>query len=75
MSNDDLLELLESGLKAAAEKLVARIKAGEFSAADVAQLRSMARDAGITLSFNGRPTPVGDSVLESLSDVDPDLLN
>lgn len=75
LDNDDLRELLEEGLKEGARGLVDRIKRREFSAADVAQIRGMARDAGITLSFAGKATPVGDDVLETLKDVDLDLLN
>ena len=75
LDNDDLRELLEEGLKEGARGLVDRIKRREFSAADIAQIRAMARDAGIVLTFNGKPTPAGDDVLEALRDVDPDLLN
>lgn len=74
MTNEELIALLERGVTTAAEKLVARIEAGEFSAADVAQLRGMFKDAGGTFVFNGRPTPAGDSVLESLADIDLDML-
>ena len=75
MNDVELRLLLEEGLCVAAENLVARIKAKEFSAADVNVLRQMARDAGISLSFSGKPTPVGEAVLVSLADVDPELLN
>lgn len=75
MVDEDLLRLLEEGLGESVRTLVRRSKEGKISAAEIAQLRAMARDAGMVLSFNGKPTPVGDDVLESLKDVDPDLLN
>lgn len=75
ISDLDMLAILEKGMIAAAEVLVERIKKGECSAADIGQLRAMYKDAGGTLTFGGRPTSVGDTVLESMADIDPTLLN
>ncbi len=73
MIDQKLLDLIEEGVAEAARGLVRRIKNGEFSAADVAQLRSMAKDLGLEFRVGSRPTPLGDEVLESLLDVDPSL--
>ena len=75
MTSDELLELLGEGVKAAAQALVEKAKAGEATASDIAQLRAMFRDAGGTMQFAGEPTDTGDAVLDSLSEVDPALLN
>lgn len=75
MTDAEMRQLLERGLEAAAKALVDRIEAREFSAADVAQLRAMFKDAGGVLTFGGRTTPAGDAVLDSLKDIDLDMLN
>lgn len=36
---------------------------------------SIAQKAGVSFHFAGKPTPLGDAVLDSLKDVDPDLIN
>ena len=74
MNNEDLLGLLEDGLRESVKMLVEKVKAGTASASDVSQLRSMAKELGIELSAHGKPTPVGDDVLASMQDVDRDLL-
>ena len=75
MDNDELIALLELGITKAVELLVERVADGKASASDISQLRGLFADAGGSLTFNGRPNPVGDEVLESLKDIDPDLLN
>lgn len=74
MTDAEMRTILERGIVAAAEELVKRVEAGTCSAADVAQLRGMYKDCGGTLSFGDHRTPVGDSVLDSLSNIDPDML-
>lgn len=75
MTDAEMRAILERGIVAAAQELVRRIEEGTCSAADIAQLRGMYKDCGGTLSFGGRSTPAGDAVLESLQDVDLDMLN
>lgn len=75
MTAAEMQTLLERGIKAAAETLVRRIEEGTCSAADIGQLRAMFKDAGGSLTFGGRATPAGDAVLDSLANIDLDLLN
>lgn len=74
MNDIEMRAILERGMRAAAQALVERVEAREFSAADVAQIRAMYKDCGGVLSFGGHPTAIGDDVLESLSNIDPDML-
>lgn len=75
MINDaEMREILARGIVAAAKALVDRVLEGQFSAADIAQLRGMFKDAGGSLSCGGLTTPAGDSVLDSLSNIDPTML-
>lgn len=75
MTDAEMRTLLEKGIEAAAKELVRRIQEGTCSAADIGQLRAMYKDAGGTLQFGGRPTSAGDAILDSLSNIDPDMLN
>ncbi len=75
MTNEEVLELLEEATSDAAELLARRIKEGRATAADINCMRAMAKELGITLCISARTTPVGDKVLASLSDIDPELLN
>ena len=75
MTDGELLELLEEGLREAVRLLVEKVRDGQASAADIAQLRALHKDAGGALSFSGRTTELGDDVLASLSDVDPSIMN
>lgn len=75
MTDAEMRTILEKGIEAAAKELVKRIEAGTCSAADIGQLRGMFKDAGGTLSFGGRTTPAGDAVLDSLRNIDLDMLN
>lgn len=74
MTDAEIRAILERGIRAAAQELVRRIEEGTCSAADIAQLRAMYKDCGGTMAFGGRPTPVGDAVLESLANIDFDML-
>jgi hypothetical protein len=67
--------ILDRGIRAAAQELVRRIEEGTCSAADIAQLRAMYKDVGGTLMFGTTLTPTGDAVLESLKDIDPEMLH
>lgn len=69
--DEKFLELLAEGIRGAAYVLVNRIKEGEATAADIAQLRAMFRDAGGDLRFGNKPTAVGVDVLASMDDIDP----
>lgn len=75
MKDDELVEILEEGLRDSARTLVRKAKAGEASAADIAQLRGLFKDAGGSLTFRSKPNEVGDEILASMADVDPDLVN
>lgn len=75
MLDPKLQKLLEEALEDAIRGLAKRVKKNEFSAADLAQLRAIARDAGISFNFNGQPTKLGDRVLEEMADIDPELFN
>jgi hypothetical protein len=75
MTDAEMRAILERGMTAAAQELVRRVEEGTCSAADIAQLRAMFKDCGGSLTFGGRVSPVGDSVLESLANIDPDMLN
>lgn len=75
MTDAEMRAILERGIAAAAQELVRRIEEGTCSAADIAQLRAMYKDAGGTLNFGGRATTAGDAVLDSLQDIDLDMLN
>jgi hypothetical protein len=71
----DLLEILEEGVKASVRLLVQKAQRGEANASDIAQLRGLYKDAGGSMTFRGRSNEVGDEVLDSMADVDVDLLN
>jgi hypothetical protein len=75
MTNEELLEILSESVGDAATFLADKIKAGDASAADISAMYKMFRDAGGSLEFAGRLTPVGDDVMDSLADIDMDLLN
>jgi hypothetical protein len=75
MTNEDMLKILGEGMGEAARLLVAKVSEGSASAADIGQLRSMFKEAGGTLTLGFSPTPVGDTVLDSLKDIDPAMLN
>lgn len=75
MTNEALLADLEDGITYSVKLLVERAKEGKASASDIAQLRGLFKDAGGALTFGSRATPAGESVLESLADVDPELFN
>jgi hypothetical protein len=75
MNERDLVAALEKGVIDAAHKLALKAKEGTISAAEIAQLRAMFRDAGGTLMFGSKATPVGDDVLASMADIDLDMLN
>lgn len=68
-------DLLEEAQNAAARLLVNKVNAGRASAAEIAQLRAMFKDAGGVMTFREQPTRTGESVLACLDDVDPALLN
>lgn len=74
--DEELLATLEEGIREAVKLLVEKINDKTANASDIRQLHSFAKEAGIDLRFNQqRPTPLGDEVLASLADIDPDLLN
>lgn len=75
MSDDELHELLERGIRDAVRLLVEKVNEGTASAADIGKLREFAAEAGIGLRAGPSATPLGDDVLESLGNVDPDMLN
>lgn len=75
MTNEDIIEKLEEGISAAVTLLVERVKKGSATASDISQLRALFKEAGGALTFGSRTTPAGDSVLESLADVDQSLFN
>lgn len=72
---DDLLALLEEGIRDSVRLLVLKVREGTASAADIRMLREFASEAGLGLRAGHQPTPLGDEVLASMADVDPDLLN
>lgn len=72
---DELLDILEEGLRASARTLVQRAQAGECTAAEVAQIRAMFKEAGGSLKFGGKTNEVGDEILASMADIDVDMLN
>ncbi len=75
MTAEELTEILEEATCDAAKLLAERIKEGRATAADINCMRAMAKELGVSLSLNAHRTPAGDSVLESLADIDPELLN
>lgn len=77
MKREELLALLEDGIESAVVSLVKRIEEGQASAADIGQLRALFKDAGGSLTMPGsqQPNQLGDSVLTSMADIDPDLIN
>lgn len=74
MTDAEMRTILARGIASAAKELVRRVEDGSCSAADIAQLRGMFKDAGGTLSTSMGPTPLGDDVLESLANIDPSML-
>ena len=72
---DNLHDKLERALMAAIDRLVDRAEDGTISAADISHLRALYREAGgELLGFQGQPTELGDDILASLANVDPELL-
>jgi hypothetical protein len=74
MEPDDILDELEEAVIQAARLLAKRINDGSASAADISLIRAMHRDAGGTLNFKNKPTVSGDKILESMADIDLDML-
>lgn len=73
--DDELLALMDEGIKEACRFLVKKIQNGDANASDINQLRTLHREAGGTLNFAGKATHVGDSVLESMKDIDERMFN
>ena len=74
--DDALLDKLQKALFAAIDRLVERAEDGTITAADITHLRALYKEAGGELmSFQGRPTELGDEVLASLATLDLDMLN
>ena len=75
MSNrEDLLAVLEEAMTGSAKHLAQKVKDGTVTASDIGQIRALFSEAGGDLRFQSQPTETGDSVLSSLSNVDPSLL-
>jgi hypothetical protein len=75
MTNDELIELLATAIGNSAKVLADKAALGEITAAEIAQLRSLFKDAGgATLTTQGETTPVGDSILEGMSGLDDETL-
>jgi hypothetical protein len=72
---NDLEGLAAHGIRVATMHLVKKAELGDLTASELAQLRAIHRDAGGTLAFGGAPTALGDDVLASMADLDPNLLN